>query len=139
MFAPNLFDHLKPVAKSYEHIMHGVHIPASNPKPVVLHLKFCGRGSTYWNAIMKFKTLADEKAATKRAAERFAVMGVAGWDNVETAAGTPVAYTHELGQQVFDMLVDADREEKVDLAIQVAMNKDNFTEATPEGAELGKK
>lgn len=139
MLPANLFDHLKPVAKVYEHVMHGVHIPVDNPKPVVLHLKFCGRGTPYWNAVMKFKALADEKEATKRAAERFAALGIAGWKNVEQA-GQPVPYTSELGAFVLSQLVDADRPEKVDLAIAAAMSPDNFTETpAPEAGELGKK
>lgn len=139
MLPANLFDHLKPVAKVYEHVMAGVHIPVDNPRPVVLLLRYCGRGTAYWNAVMKFKPLADEKEATKRAAERFAVLGIDGWKNVEHA-GQPVTYTSELGEFVLSQLVDANRPEKVDLAIAAAMSPDNFTETpAPEAGELGKK
>lgn len=134
MFSPNAFEHLRPKpAKTYEHILHGVHYPASNPNPIVLHLVFCGRGSPYWNAITKFKSLADEKAATKRAASKFAELGVVGWGNVEAP------FTAEDCEKLLTMLVDVNRDEIVDRAITVAMTPDNFTEAAPDGVELGKK
>jgi hypothetical protein len=138
MLAPNLFDHLRPVAKFHEHVMHGVHIPASNPKPVALHLAYCGKGTRFWNAITKFKTLADDRAATKRAAEVFSRMGIVGWANVEHD-GQALPYSSEIGGQVLEMLVDADRADKVDAALVAAMNPDNFTEPVVEAAELGKK
>lgn len=138
MFAPNLFDHLKPVAKFHEHVMHGVHIPATNPKPVILHLAYCGKGTRFWNAITKFKALADEKAANRRSAEVFSRLGIVGWANVEND-GQPLAYSTELGAQVLEMLIAVDRDEKIDFALNAAMNPENFTEPVVEAIELGKK
>lgn len=137
MFTPNL-DHLRPTAKHYEHVLHGVHIPVDNPKPVTLFLAFCGRGSRYWNALLKWKPIADEVEATRRSANALAELGVIGWKHVEHD-GTPVPYNPEDCQKVFDALLAANRLEIVDRALAAAMNPDNFTETPlPTAADLGK-
>ena len=77
----DLFDHLAP-PETVEWSLEGVSIPRSNPKPVVLLLKFAGRGSPYLIALAKCKPLDDRQAATERALGLFAKHAVAGWKNV---------------------------------------------------------
>lgn len=128
------FDHLEPQAeRTHAHTMHGVHWPRDNPKPVVLHLKFCGRRSPYWNASLKLKQLSEEAEESKRMATLFARYGVHGWDNV----GVP--YSSEAGAQMFAALIEKNRDELVIGAFSAACNADNFTDPVVEAAELGKK
>jgi hypothetical protein len=136
MFDDDLFAHLTPRG-TFDHILTDVHIPRDNPKPVVLRLKFCGRGSAYLNAVQKLKPLADERAANERASKLFALHGVDGWENVQKD-GQDLAYTPELGAEVFTKLIRARVDEKVALAIGEAMNANNFREPLVEADELGK-
>lgn len=136
MFDEDLFDHMTPRG-TVEHTLEGVYIPRTNPNPVVLTLKFAGRGSPYWGAITKAKPLHDKDAATARAASLFAKHGVAGWKNVEKD-GQPVAYTPELGAEVFAKLIKAKRGEIVDNALGMAMNPDLFGEPVVSADDVGK-
>jgi hypothetical protein len=139
-FSMNLsFKHLSPTASHIEVILDDVRIPADNPKQVVLHVAFCGKGSKFFNALMKWKTLADDDAANQRAADAFARLGVVGWANVEDG-GKPVPFSHTGTKEIFDALIAAKRYDKIDRALTPAMNPDNYTEALPaaEVAELGK-
>jgi hypothetical protein len=133
------FNHLRPSAKHFAIPLDDVRIPASNPKQVVLHVAFCGKGSAYFNALLKWKSLADDKAANQRASDAFARMGVVGWENVDDG-GKPVAFSHTGAKEIFDALIEADRFDKIDRVLLAAMNPDNYTEAlsAAEVAELGK-
>lgn len=135
-FDDGLFDYLAPTATA-EYTLAGVHIPPDNPEPVVLELEYAGRGSPYWNAILKLKPLEDEIEATKRAAVVFAKHAIRGWKNVQKD-GKPVPYTHELAGEVLVKLIHAKRYAKVEAAINFGMAPDNFKPPTVEAAELGK-
>jgi hypothetical protein len=133
------FDHLEPSAeRRHTHTMHGVHVPPSNPKPVTLSLKFCGRGSPFWNARMKLKPLTDQTEASLRIAALFARHGVDGWENV-AIGGQAKPYSPELGAEMFTKLIEKNRLEYIDAALGDAQNPDNFTPPLVEAGELGKK
>ncbi|RPH64999.1 MAG: hypothetical protein EHM89_00220 [Acidobacteria bacterium] len=136
MFDDDLFDHLTPRG-TFDIVLHDVHIPRDSDKPVVLTAKFAGKGSPYWNAMMKLKPLADATAATERAATLLAKLAIVGWQNV-SKNGVPVVYSAELGAEVLHKLIRAKRAEKVDYAIAAAMNPDNYREPIVEAVDLGK-
>lgn len=136
MFDDDLFDHLTP-RDTIEIILDGAHIPRTNKLPVVLVVKYCGRGTPYWNAITKFKPLADVDAATERAATAFAKLGVVDWKNVVGKDGKPIPYTWGGCAEILHKLVKADRIDKVDNAIARAMMPDNYIAQAPEATDLG--
>ena len=136
MFDDDLFAHMTPRG-TFEIVLHDVRIPRDNEKPLVLIAKFAGKGSPYWNALLKLKPLADTDAATERAAALFARLAVTGWKNVEKDS-KPVPYTSELGTEVLHKLIRAKRGDKVNDAIGAAVNPDNYAEPIVESAELGK-
>lgn len=126
--------HLRPSASHVVVTLSDVRIPASNPKQTALHVAYCGKGSKFWNASMKWKALGDPDAANKRAADAFARLGVVGWENVDGAA-----FSVDGVIEIFDALMAADRFDKIDHALLQALNPDNFTEPAPvEAGELGK-
>lgn len=135
-FDDDIFEYLAPRVTA-DYTLDGVHIPAENESPIVLVLEYAGKGSAYWNALLKQKPLDDAEAATKRAATLFAKHAIAGWKNVERD-GKPVPYTPELGTEVLVKLVRAKREGKVDAAVSYALNPDNFRAPIIKAADLGK-
>ena len=136
MFSDDLFDHLTPRG-TIDHVLTGVHIPRSNPKPVILTLKFCGRDSAYMNALTKAKPVADDDARQEPAAVLFAKHGVESWRNVEHD-GAGVTYTPELGAEVFVKLLKSKADDKLGEAIAVATSRDNFRAPIVEADDLGK-
>lgn len=135
MFDDNLFDHLTP-RETAEVVLHGVFVPREAQKPVILEIKYCGRGSPYWNAMLKLKTLADPIEAAERAARLWVKHGVTGWRNVDIE-GQPVAFAAERCAEILVKLVRATRADKVDDAIAWSMNADNFVAQLVDATDLG--
>lgn len=133
------FGYLTPsTERVHKHVLHGVHVPRTNPQPVTLRLRFCGRGTPYWNAWNKAKELTDDTEANKRAAGWLARHGLDGWENVLDESGKPIPYTVQGGEELLHALIDARRAEKLVVAINVASSPDNFCEPAVEAVELGK-
>lgn len=135
-FEDDLFAHLAP-SETVDYTLDGVHIPPTNPKPVVLELVYAGKGTPYWNAITKAKPVDDEDESNKRAAALFAQHAIRGWKNVEKN-GTAVTYSPEIGGEVLIKLLAAKRFAKVDAVITYGIRPDNFKPPMVEAAELGK-
>jgi hypothetical protein len=136
MFEDDLFDHLTPRG-TIEYALPNVHIPKDNPEPVVLLLKFGGRGSPFFNAMLKAPPVADKQAAYERLAQMAVKHLIGGWKNVQKD-GKPVPYTPELGEEVLTKLVKAKRGDKVEDMTAHAMGGDSFADLVVDPVDLGK-
>lgn len=136
MFEDDLFDHLTP-KQTIEYPMVNVHIPRTNPEPLVLLMKFGGRGSPFFNALMKAPPITDKQAAYERLAKLMTKHLISGWKNVEKD-GKPVAFAPELCEEILSKLVKAQRGDKIEDAAAHAMGADAFAELTVDAADLGK-
>jgi hypothetical protein len=136
MFDDDLFDHLTPRG-TIEYPLTNVHVPRTNEHCVVLLMKYCGRGSPFFNALTKSPPLSDKTAIQERIAKLLARHGIAGWKHVEPN-GTPIAYTAQLGEELLLKLIHAKRADKVDDAAAYATDADRFGEPVLDAADLGK-
>ncbi len=90
-----------------------VFIPESNPRPVVLLLRYAGRSNAALvNASAKAPAAAANGSAAEQAnagdlrlAELYAKHVVVGWDDVTADDGTPIAYTPALGEELLKFLI----------------------------------
>lgn len=136
MFDDDLFDHLTPRG-TIDYPLTNVHIPKTNEHCVVLQLKYCGRGSNFFNALTKGPALHEKRAIQERVAKLLAKHGIAGWKHV-APNGTDIPYTAELGEELLLKLIAFKRADKVDDAAAYATNADLFGEPVLDAVDLGK-
>lgn len=132
----DLFDSFAPRA-AYEHVLHpDFRVPGAK-EPLVLLLRFAGRGSDYMKAMAKLKPEKDERVATERAARMFARHSVTGWKNACEVDGTPAPFAAKDLGEILCKFVAADRSDVVDRAIRQALDPDNFRTPIVEAKDLG--
>ena len=112
-----------------------VFVPESNPRPVVLLLRYAGRSNA---ALVNAAAKAPGAPVTGTAAEQanagdlrlttlYAKHVVVGWEDVTTEDGTPIAYTAELGEELLRFLViDEERPDIFRALVFVANDADRF-------------
>ena len=113
-----------------------VHIPRTNPSPVVLELRHAGETNPrYKNALLKAPKL-DGEARDAHARQLLATHVIVGWANVCNEDG-PIAYTAERGTELLDKLSEAKRTDLINQIVAFAQNADNFVEAMSDAGDLG--
>ncbi len=124
---------------TYDHVLHPqFRLPADGEKPVVLILRYAGRGSEYMKALSKLPALTDEKQASERAARLFAKLAVVGWKNVHNVDGGDAPFDAKACGDMLARFVNANREDVIDRAIGIGLDRDYFHAPIVKAADLGK-
>lgn len=142
------FDHLTPVGVA-RFTLDGVHVPPSNPLPVILIGKHAGRSNaSFVNAIMTApegreggaRTATQLDADDLDSARRIAGHVLTDWEHVEDEVGAPLPFTATAAEDLFRALIDAKRPDYVRAALLFFADADRFR-AGPviEASTLGKR
>ncbi len=127
------FGHLEPVG-TIDHTLVGVHIPPSNPEPVVLELRHAGEGNERYMKAVK-NASAKGKASEQVVVSIFAKTVVSGWRNVKMIDGRDVPFSPAAIEEMLLRLLDAKRGDIVSRALSRAAETDRFVAGAD---ELGK-
>jgi hypothetical protein len=132
------FDHLAPT-KTARLTLSAIRIPRTNESPVVLILKHAGDGNhAFTNARAKTPPTSGRIPSYERIARLYAKHVIVGWENVVDDKGVPIAFTHELAEDMLIKLIHARRMGEIDLIAGFAGDADNFCEPLVSAGELGK-
>ncbi len=124
-----------------------VFIPESNPRPVVLLVKYAGRSNAaYVNAAAKTPAAlsagnsAEQANASDLRTALYAKHVITGWENVMDADGeTPIAYTPEFGEELLRFLIiDEQRPDIFRTLAYVANDAEQFVAPRVDPGAVGK-
>ena len=127
------FGHLEPVG-TIDHTLTGVHIPPTNPEPVVLELRHAGKGNERFTKALK-NAAAKGKTGEELFVSIFAKTVVCGWRNVKKLDGRDVEFSPQAVEEMLRRLLEANRGDIVSRAIAHAGDADRFVAGAD---ELGK-
>lgn len=130
----NKLEHLRPEGTA-KYTLDGVHIPATNPKPVTLIGKFAGRANkAWWNAVVNApesneggvrtadQADADDIESVKRATKYV----ITGWEDCLDESGKPYPYNPQDCADLLIEMIEKGRAEDVVMALAFFKNADRF-------------